>query len=151
MKSSRYSISIVKERAHRAVAYLVCPGSTFANAGATFTGKSDVHERKFRYGIDRWMQGLDGNRQISHGWDKSTGKGKYLSCYVFKSKNQRMYGFLVRPASPSGAELCVLVHRCAKNTHHTDLTVLDRVAALSKDLELQIAIDRHFEGDPLHG
>jgi len=102
--------------------------------------------------MDHWVN--NANRAVDpekyHGWDPGQHRGKHRMCFVFKYKNKRvsarLYGFLCNPSYKNpGFQLFIPVRLADKRSNETDITILDRIARLSRE-ESVVACVRTYNG-----
>ncbi len=128
------SLELKASGPRRAVAFLVCPDNSRVNVQREFGRLDNQDERRFRARFDNWVQSIK-NDSHYHGWNNSQYGVDYSECFVFKSVNHRLYGYLCHPKPYDlRFEACVLVLHAFKNEWRTDSAELDRVKSLSNSL-----------------
>jgi len=149
-KSNLFRLIFVTNKDHpnRSVAFLDSLGER-KEALAVFNG---LHQRERNYlivGFEYWRDKIPNNNR-HHGWNKSEFQGKYISCYVFKGKEDnrqlRLYGFLCHPKIGDRYELCVLVHFAYKKRHETEEPDLNKVIRMEIDPNVQSIVKENFFG-----
>src|SRR5438128_2362085 len=111
---------------YRGVGFLICDDKT-VDAYPIFEKLSENLARHLQTSFDWWIMDKRNNKRF-HGWDKSSFKGAYVHCFVFKWPGNRFYGFLCHPSSRNPRyQLCVLVFHDEKDEHETDEKNLKRV------------------------
>ena len=146
-----YGFELVAGKYHvrRGVGFLTAKNSKDINAKSIFDGLVDKKQRYMLSSFDSWIGGQNIIRRY-HGWDKSEFGGKYIKCYVFKLKDnrvgQRFYGFLCNPIPDKPYyELCVLISRVIKKEHETDATALAHIEYLRINSVVDRAVKKAME------
>lgn len=128
---------------YRGVGFLIC-GDNAVDAYEVFEGLPENLRRHLRTSFDYWIMGKPNNKRY-HGWDKSSFKGAYVYCFVFKCARNRLYGFLCHPNSRNARyQLCVLVLHDQKDENETDETNLKRVEEIRNDPVVQAEVRKLF-------
>jgi hypothetical protein len=132
----------------RGVAFLVCAGDSRVTAKDSFENLSSDAINKLHSGIDCWLGGSN-KPKLFHGWDKSQFGGKYIFCFVFKSRDKqahRFYGFLCNPSQEFPRfQLCVLIFHETKDENATDPSVLKRVELFRVDPDVENAVSAYIK------
>jgi|SRR5208337_242847 len=96
----KYRITVITGENHerRGVALLVSDDKKI-NAHKFYDGlaKDNVTRRTLDTRFDNWRDGQPPKKHRYHGWNSSDYNGRYTQCFVFKSKDNRVYGFLCNP------------------------------------------------------
>lgn len=114
----------VQQSSGRSVGFL--EGHDELDAGEVFDNLKEKQRMNFRVRFEWWIAGNNQPGTWFHGFPN---KAEYKECFVFKWKENRLYGFLCKPwpQSMPGFQLCVLNIHATKNEHETDTAELDRV------------------------
>lgn len=148
-----YKIELITPENHprRGVAFLISEDKR-VTAKLEFDGLTENTQRMFKTKFDYWLSRKP-YREGYHGWDKSEYQGKYVNCFVFTHREnrlaQRLYGFLHNPKiSNPNYQVCVLVRHASKKKHQTDETDLKIVEEMRTLPVLQKAIGDYFKEKP---
>jgi len=116
-------IAGLKSSANRAIAFLTCDSEADIDANAEFKKLTSKDEMTIRSRFDHWIDG-GAYKQYFHGWDNEPNR----SCFVFKLKENRFYGFLCHPKPKENPSflVCVLVCHGIKTRYDTDPKKLTR-------------------------
>lgn len=124
----------------RTVALLQDPESKQVNVLDALAALDDVAENRFRRRFRTWAGGVENSKHY-HGF-----KGKNRNCFVFRSNEHRIYGFLCQPKADARFRLCCLTTHATKHQHKTDQSILNRVSRLAEEPRVLSAIDEFMEG-----
>ena len=133
---------ILKTRSdRRAVALLEYRGKRHVNIIDNFIALADVDRNRFERRFQRWVNGAINDRHF-HGFP-----GANKRCFVFKSDNHRIYGFVYHPETNDPRfRFCCLTTYATKNQRRTDPAILDRVLGFANDPIVLFAIERFCRG-----
>lgn len=147
IQQKMYSVELISGHriGQRGIAFLVCVTDKNINAKSIFQKLKPKQERELRTRFDYWLDGGVNNKWF-HGWPNND---RYKDCFVFKwkesNRHHRLYGFLCNPLKDRPSfRLCILSGHAWKNTWETDLSELDGVIKISKDISIHDAIEKVF-------
>ena len=127
----------VRRSEWRAIGFL--EGHRELNASDVLDGLRQNQRLDLLSSIGRWLDGAYGPKTRFHGFPNDP---DYDTCFVFKVRDNRFYGYLCHPL-PKGKpafQLCVLCIHTTKNEFETDRSELERVKRWSLSNEAQMAI-----------
>ena len=141
---ARPTCDILKITGRRAVALLEYPEKDSVNVRKELRRLNATNRRQFRRLFDKWADGSRKKQEQYHEFG-----APYERCFVFKSDNYRIYGFITHTELDKSFEYCCLTTHATKDKGRTDTAILDRVLGLADDHNVVFAIERSFEENRL--